>query len=58
MGPSQVEEIYKQIITKQCEVCFQRDIYKLCWELVGKLVRKMGAAPQRRGLVTWRFTYK
>lgn len=49
IGPSQVEETYKQIITKRCEMCFHREILKLYWELMGEL--GMGTAPQRRGLL-------
>lgn len=49
MGPGQVKETYKYIITQRCEVWFLRDIYKLCWELVGKW-GKWGQFPREKDL--------
>lgn len=49
MGPGQVKETYKYIITQRGEVWFLRDIYKLCWELVGKW-EKWGQFPREKDL--------
>ena len=49
MGPSQVKETYKYIITQRCEVWFLRDIYTLCWEPVGKW-GKWGQFPKEEDL--------
>ena len=49
MGPGQVKETYKYIITQRGEGWFLRDIYKLCWELVGKW-EKWGQFPREKDL--------